>query len=68
MDYLFNKLNSLESKKQTYLALAIFAVLVVLFYGNTLSNGFVSDDVDQIERNGYVHSLSNLPRYSLGVQ
>ncbi|MCH7604865.1 tetratricopeptide repeat protein [Patescibacteria group bacterium] len=44
----------------------IFALLVVLFYGNTLFNGFVHDDIGQVENNEYVHSLQYLPKVITG--
>jgi tetratricopeptide (TPR) repeat protein len=44
------------------LVLGIFAVLTVLFYGNTIANGFVHDDVGQIVRNEYIQSLQYIPK------
>jgi len=53
----------LSDWNKNYLILAVFIVLIVLFYGNTLLNdGFVFDDVIQIENNPYVHSLQYLPK------
>jgi len=49
-------------KHQTASALAIFVILVAIFYGSTLGNGFVYDDHQQIEENEYVQGLEHLPR------
>src|SRR3989338_3134192 len=59
-------LASLTPKQQTLAAVALFAVLVLVFYGNTLGNGFVMDDTGQIERNFYLQSLENIPRVFTG--
>jgi tetratricopeptide (TPR) repeat protein len=56
----------LSKIKKDYLVLAIFALLVALFYGNTLWNGFVHDDIGQIVQNEYVHSLKYLPKVITG--
>ena len=50
----------------TISTLVFFAILVAVFYGNTLSNGFVQDDVWLIEKNERVHSLSYLPQFVTG--
>ena len=52
--------------KKNYIALVVFVFLVALFYGNTLSNGFVLDDLPQIVENPYVHSLCYLPKVITG--
>jgi len=44
----------------------IFVLLVLVFYGNTLFNGFVHDDIGQVENNEYVHSLRYLPKIITG--
>lgn len=43
-------------------ATIFFAVLVFLFYGNTLQNGFVQDDISQVEKNIYLRSIKNIPK------
>jgi len=58
MQALLKKLNSLSDKQRTLLALGFFAILVLVFYGNTLGNGFVHDDINDIEKNSYVHSFT----------
>jgi len=52
--------------KKEYLAAIIFAFLIVLFYGNTLFNGFVQDDISMIEKNAYIRSLKYLPKVVTG--
>ena len=59
-------LNSIKKLNKNYLALAVFAALVLLFYGNTLFNGFVHDDVPVIAENPYVHDLRYLPKVLTG--
>ncbi|MBI2595281.1 hypothetical protein HYW46_00925 [Candidatus Daviesbacteria bacterium] len=49
------KLNSLK------LQLLIFGVLIAVFYGNTLFNDFVHDDIWQVAENKYVKNVSNIP-------
>jgi len=50
-------------------ALGVFALLIVAFYGNTLlSDGFAFDDIVQIEQNPYVQSLKYLPKTILSCQ
>jgi protein O-mannosyl-transferase len=66
MSYL-SKLNSLSERKKTLLAMGLFAILIALFYGNTLGNGFVSDDILLIEDNPYITSLSYIPNAFTGV-
>lgn len=44
----------------------ILAVFTAVFYGNTLSNGYVHDDNGQVENNTYVHSLKYLPKIITG--
>jgi len=68
MEPLVKKFNKLTDKQKTLIALGIFAVLVLLFYGNTLGNGFVLDDTVQIEKNAQVHSLKTLPAVFTGCQ
>lgn len=55
-------LQTLSRIPRKYLVLAVFAVLVVLFYGNTLFNGFVYDDGINIVQNSYVQSLRYIPK------
>ena len=52
---------SFLSKHSTASALAIFAILIAIFYGNTLANDFVHDDVGQVVLNQYIQS----PQYIL---
>jgi len=49
-----------------YAIFGILAVLIVLFYGSTLTNGFIHDDIGQVVNNEYVHSLSYAPRVVTG--
>jgi len=59
-------LEKLKNLNKTYLVLAIFAALVLLFYGNTLQHGFVFDDVHLIENSEYIQSLQNIPSVLVG--
>jgi len=63
MDLLFRKLQTVN---RTYLALAVFALLIAGFYGNTLQNGFIYDDRPMIETNEYIHSLKYAPKIVTG--
>jgi len=60
-----NLLKKFKIKKE-YLALLIFAVFIGIFYGNTLKNGFIYDDIHQVVENIYIHSLSYLPKVVTG--
>jgi len=40
----------------------VFLVIILAFYGNTLSNGFVHDDAWQIADNKNIQKLENLPK------
>ena len=66
MDNFTKKWNSLNTRQQTFIVLGIFALLIVIFYGNTLQNGFVMDDQLVIEENPYVQSLQHLPKVVTG--
>jgi len=57
---------NLRKINRTYVALAVFAVLVFAFYGNTLQNGFILDDRLTIEQNPFAHSLKYLPKVVTG--
>ncbi len=48
--------------------LKIFLIIIIgfLVYGNSLLNGFVWDDAEQILNNNSVHSIFNLPSFFLG--
>lgn len=59
-------LQTLNKVNKTYLVLAIFAVLIAVFYGATLQNGFVYDDKQQVQENRYVQSLRYLPKVVTG--
>jgi len=52
--------------KENYKLLLVLAVLVVIFYGNTLKNGFIYDDYQQIVENEYIQSLKYLPKVVTG--
>jgi len=56
----------IKKHQQNLLILLIFVIGVAIFYGNTLQNGFVFDDHQQVEQNIYVHSFSNLPKVIFG--
>jgi tetratricopeptide (TPR) repeat protein len=58
--------NSLKKVKRDYLAFSVFFILVVVFYGNTLFNGFILDDNAVIRDNPYVHSLKYAPKVVTG--
>ena len=60
---IFNKFSGLN---RNYLVFALFAVLIALFYGNTLFNGFAMDDQAVIVDNPYVHSFQYLPKVVTG--
>jgi len=51
---------------KVYIVFVIFAVLIALFYGNTLTNGFALDDYSQIEQNTYIQSLRYIPKAVTG--
>jgi len=53
-------------KEKEKLAIIAFAILVALFYGNTLLNGFVLDDIAVVVENTYIHSLRYLPKVVTG--
>lgn len=44
----------------------LYIILGFLIFGNSLFNGFVGDDFDQIINNVLVHSLGNIPRLFFG--
>ena len=52
--------------KKEYLALVILTLLVIVFYGNTLENGFIYDDSQQVIDNIYIRSLKFLPKVISG--
>lgn len=47
---------------KNWLAVFVLVLLAGLFYGNTLKNGFVHDDMDQIVNNQYIQSWKYLPK------
>ena len=49
-----------KTNKEVVIAV-LFAVIIILFYGNSIQNGFVQDDV-QVEKNPYLQSLNNIPK------
>lgn len=55
----------IEFKKEWSVFL-LFAVLISIFYGNTLANGFIYDDVLIVPQNPYVQSLKYLPKVITG--
>ena len=60
---------TIQKANKNYLAFGVLAVLIVLFYGNTLvSDGFAFDDIVQIEHNPYVQSLKYLPKTVMSCQ
>ena len=59
-------IEKLKTLNRTYLILGIFALLVAVFYGKTLFNGFVLDDRPVIVENPYVQSFEHLPRVFTG--
>jgi len=63
---MLQRFTKLTEKQKTGLALLAFAVLVLVFYGNTLGNGFVYDDNPQIVENPYVQSWRYLPKVVSG--
>lgn len=52
--------------KKEYLAIIVFALLIAIFYGNTLNNDFAHDDIGQIVDNQYIHSMEYLPKVITG--
>lgn len=56
----------IKIQKKELIVGIIFAGLIGVFYGNTLLNGFVHDDIGQIVQNEYVHSLKYLPKVFTG--
>jgi len=51
----------LRTINKTYAVLAVFALLIAVFYGNTLVNGFVLDDQILIQDNPSLESIRTLP-------
>jgi tetratricopeptide (TPR) repeat protein len=56
------QINLFRHLNKTYLVLVVLGLLIALFYGNTLTNGFVLDDFGAIVKNEHVHSLKYLPK------
>ncbi|HEY4510066.1 MAG TPA: tetratricopeptide repeat protein [Candidatus Paceibacterota bacterium] len=56
-----NFIKQLYLRHPNYVALGIFALLVAIFYGNTLFNGFVLDDRLLIEQNRNLQSVERFP-------
>lgn len=52
--------------KKEIVSFFIFALLISLFYGNTLKNGFVHDDMGQVVENRYIQSLKYFPKVFTG--
>lgn len=52
-------LNLLKQRKVMYL---LFLLIILAFYGNTLINGFVYDDVFAIQKNELIRNINNLPK------
>lgn len=59
-------IHQLRSWNANYIAFAVFAVLVAMFYGNSISNGFIHDEHPVIEQNPYVQDLRYLPKVVTG--
>ena len=55
----------LAAQKQ-WLVFVFFAVVIGVFYGNTLRNGFIYDDVQIVPNNPYIQSLKYLPKVVTG--
>ena len=53
-------------KNKEKLTPLIFLFLIAVFYGNTLFNGFVLDDIMVVRDNPYVQSLKYLPKVITG--
>lgn len=47
---------------RNFFVLFVICILVGLFYGGTLQNGFIHDDHGQVEHNTYIQSLMYLPK------
>jgi len=52
--------------KKEIIVFIVFGIVIAAFYGNTLKNGFVHDDIGQVVQNEYVHSLQYLPKTVTG--
>lgn len=50
----------------TLLEIALCGVVVFLYYGQSLRNGYIHDDHGQVETNRYIQSLMYLPRVFTG--
>lgn len=54
------------SRNREKTALLVFGLLIAVFYGNTLFNGFILDDRPVIKDNIYIQSLDQLPKVITG--
>jgi tetratricopeptide (TPR) repeat protein len=63
-----NNLNSRQYPKYAkhLIVLFVFILGVLLFYGNTIQNGFIHDDHGQVETNVYIQSIKYLPKMITG--
>lgn len=48
-------------------ALVFIVVIGIIVFANSLANGFVWDDLIQIEKNAAIQSLSNIPKFFSGL-
>jgi len=55
-----------RKNKQLIKVAAVFVLLIAVFYGNSLKNSFVHDDIGQVVQNEYVHSWRYFPKVFTG--
>src|SRR3990167_10222240 len=63
---MFSFIGNLYKQYGNYFIIAVFAMLITVFYGSTFQNGFVLDDVGAIQKTPYLKSFEYLPKVVTG--
>lgn len=63
---MYKYFNPMRFFQKKYFVFGLFTLLILLFYSNTLQNGFVYDDESIIVNNEYAHSIMHLPKAFTG--